>query len=418
MRQPRPSSDLRPGDLDLGHPDTFRDGHPFDYYRVLRREAPVHWNPPHGKDFGLGPIRQGFFAVTRHADVIHVSRNPELFSSYAGSVFIHDHDAERLAGLRLMFLNQDPPAHVQSRAAVSRAFTPRMVDGLEPRIRRYARALVETVAQKGECEFVSEVAADLPLTLICEMLGIPHEDRHLVFDWSNRMVGGEDPEMSDAAGQAAAAAESWAYAQQLAAAKRARPDDTLFSRFVNGSDGARAVSEDEIANFFILLQAAGSETTRNATTLAVMLLVEHPAQQARLRANLEGLLPSAVEEIVRYSSPVIVMRRTATRETELGGQPMRAGDKVALYYGACNRDEDVFDDADTFDVGRSPNPQLGFGIGQHFCLGANLARMQLRASLREVLTQLDDIEIVGTPKRQRGTLIAGVKELHLRFRAR
>lgn len=409
---------LRPGDLDLGNPETFWHGPPYAYFEMLRRDAPVSWNPPAKKDFGLGPIDEGFFVITKHEDAVRISKDPSTWSSHEGTIFIQDREKEAMEGLRLMMINQDPPKHSETRRTVSRGFTPKMVRVLEEQIRAKATKIVDDVIDRGECEFVSELAAELPLLLICELLGVPVEDRRRIYNWSNDMIGGEDPEMSDRAKQEAAAAESYVYAQALATEKRAAPDDTLISKFVVGSDGERAVSEDEIANFFIILQAAGSETTRNTTTHAIRLFCDHPDQLALLRSDMENLLPKAVEEILRVSAPVIVMRRTAMKDTEVRGVDMKKGAKVGLYYASFNRDEEVFDRPNEFDITRDPNPHLTFGIGQHFCLGANLARMQLRCILREIYTRLDDIEIVGEPNQQRSALIDGIKSMQVRFAAR
>lgn len=405
-----------PAELDLGDPATFHHGLPYEFFRRLRHEDPVHWNPPAKVDFGLGPIEEGFFAITRYDDALEISKKPELWSSYEGSIFLADRDEDALAGLRMMMINQDPPQHTRSRRVVSRGFTPRMVQELERNIRTKARDVVGAVADKGECEFVSDLAAELPLLLICELLGVPVEDRRQIYDWSNQMIGGEDPELSDRTGQEAAAAQSWAYAQELAAAKRAKPDETLISKFLRGSDGEDAVPADEIANFFILLQAAGSETTRNATTHAIRLFCEFPDQLALLRSDLEARLPGAVEEILRFAPSVIVMRRTAMADTEVRGVPIQKGQKIGMFYASFNRDESVFGAPDTFDITRDPNPHLTFGIGQHFCLGANLARMQLQCILREIYSQLDDIEIVGELNPQRSALIDGIKSMQVRFK--
>lgn len=326
-----------PGDLDLGNPDTYRDGPPYDYFEMLRREDPVHWNPPSKTDFGLGAINQGFFAITKHEDAVRISKNPGLWSSYEGSIFLDDRQPEILEGMRMMLINQDPPEHNENRRIVSRGFTPRMVQKLEEQIREKATGIVDAVIDRGECEFVSELAAELPLLLICELAGIPKEDRRKIYDWSNKMIGGEDPEMSDRATQEAAAAESWVYAQDLAAQKRAAPDETLISKFVMGSDGERGVSADQIANFFILLEAAGSETTRNATSHAVRLFQDHPDQLALLRSDMENFLPKATEEILRVSAPVIVMRRTAMADTTVRGVEMKKGTKVGMFYASLNR---------------------------------------------------------------------------------
>jgi cholest-4-en-3-one 26-monooxygenase len=324
-------------------------------------------------------------------------------------------DEQAMAGQRLMLLVMDPPQHVKYRRLVQRGFTPRMVDKLEPTIRLYARAAVDRVARKGECEFVEELACELPLQLICELMGIPREERRQIFDWSNQLIGGDDPEMR-AADPTAVAAQMWMYANKLAAAKKANPDQTLISAYVNGSVEGEAITEAEFNNFFLMLSVAGNETTRNATSQFVRVMSEHPDQWALLKTDVDRYLPGAIEEALRFASPVLHFRRTAMEDAEIRGQRIRKGDKVYLSYPSVNRDEEVFGPTSMqFDITRPNNDHLAFGIGEHFCLGANLARMQLRCILREVVTRLPDLELVGRPAFQRSSLIAGIKRMPVRY---
>ena len=410
---------LRPGDLDLSSPDLYleHEGPPHEYLAMLRREAPVSWNPARGVSSNAGhtAVKNGFWVLSKYADVHHVSRNPKLFSSYDGGPFVWDMDDQALAGQRLMLLVMDPPQHVKYRRLVQRGFTPRMVEKLEPTIRRHARAVVDRVARKGECEFVEELACELPLTLICELMGIPQEDRRQIFEWSNQLIGGEDPDMR-AADPTAVATQMWLYANKLAAEKKAKPDETLISAYVNGSVEGEAITEAEFNNFFLLLAVAGNETTRNATSQFIRLMHEHPDQWALLKSDVDRFLPGAIEEALRFGPPVLHFRRTAMEDTEIRGQRIRKGEKVYLSYPSVNRDEEVFGPTSMrLDITRANNDHLSFGIGEHFCLGANLARMQLRCILREIATRLPDLRLVGRPAFQRSSLIAGIKRMPVRF---
>jgi cholest-4-en-3-one 26-monooxygenase len=360
------------------------------------------------------PVTQGYWVISKHADVVQVSRNPRLFSSAAGAHLIGDLAEEDLQGLRTQLISMDPPQHVKYRRLVLRGFTPRMVKKLEPRIRAHARRIVAGAARRGECEFVEELASELPLTLICELMGIPEEDRRRIFDWSNQLVGADDPDQA-AADPKLPAMQMWLYSNELAERKRRTPDDTLISAYVHGAVDGEKISTVELNHFFVLLAVAGNETTRNATSHFVRLLCEHPEQHARLRSDPERLLPSAIEEALRFSPPVMYFRRTALADVELRGAKIRAGDKLYLSYASANRDEDVFAEPDRFDVARSPNDHLAFGIGEHFCLGASLARMQLTCLLGELLARLPDLALAGAPVLQRGTLIHGVKRMPVRW---
>jgi cytochrome P450 len=344
-----------------------------------------------------------------------VSRNPHLFSSALGSCFLMDPPANDLPGLQAMLVNMDPPGHVKYRRLVQRGFTPRMVAELEPRIRAHARRIVDNIARKGSCEFVTELACELPLILICELMGIPEEDRKQIFEWSNALIGNDDPEMKAGADPMQVSVQMWMYSNALAQKKREQPDDTLISKYVNGAVDGMKISEFELNNFFVLLAVAGNETTRNATSQFMRLMTEHPEQQALLTSDVDRLLPGAIEEALRFAPPVLSFRRTALEDTEIRGVRIAKGQKVLLSYPSANRDEEVFPDPDRFDIRRTPNHHLSFGIGEHFCLGANLARMQLRSILREVFTRLPDIRVVRPPKRQRSNLIQGIREMHVEF---
>ncbi len=403
-------------EIDLVDPDTYVDGYPHDYLKQIRDEDPVHWNPPGRPDCSnIAPVTRGHWAITKHADVLQLSRMPKVFSSYEGSIFSGDLPEEQLAAMRLMIINMDPPIHTQQRRIMQPAFTPKMVSELEPRIDEYSRLAVDAVATSGSCDFVSDLAAEMPLLLICELMGIPNEDRRKVFAWANEMMAMDDPTISSPEGAQLASAQAFGYALQLAAERRATPDDSLMSHFLHRKFEGRTVSEDEIAIFFTLLLVAGTETTQTATARSLLLLSEHPEQKALLLSDLDKYLESAIEEILRFDPPAIAMRRTALEDFELRGKKIAKGDKVIFYYAAANRDPEVFQNPDRFDIARNPNPHVSFGIGQHLCLGANLARMQLKSILREVFTRLPDIDISGPVVRRRTNLVSAFNSMPVSF---
>lgn len=409
---------MKPGDLDLFDVDNFSEGFPHEYFAMLRREDPVHWQAPPAqpRTDGPMPVQGGFFAVTKHTDVVEVSRRPDIFSSEIGGTNLHDPEKEQLESLRQIMINMDPPKHAKYRRIVARTFTPRAVAEIEPAIREHSTRVVDEVAAAGSCEFVTQLASELPLILICEFLGFPQEDRHKVFDWSNRMIGFDDPDMTDGAeDRTAASLELYMYANEIAAQKRAAPDGTLVSKLINGDVEGVALSEHEFNSFVLLLAVAGTETTRNATSHGMRLLDEHPGQFEKLRSDLERYLPTFVEEILRYSPSVVHFRRTAAEDAEIRGVKIPQGSKVAMFYSSANRDEEVFPNADAFDIARDPNPHLAFGVGEHFCLGASLARMQLRCIFREIVARLPDIRLSAPLRRMRGNFIDGVKEMPVRF---
>ena len=282
-----------PGALDLGDPELVvrYGGPPHAYLRRLRREAPVCWHPAPAQPRGILPVREGYWVLSKHADVVHVSRHPRIFSSARGSHLIGDMAEEDVAGMRTQLIGMDPPQHVKYRRLVQRGFTPRMVAKLEPRIRIYAREIVERVASRGACEFVEDLASELPLTLICELIGVPHEDRKKIFEWSNQLVGADDPEQQGGPDPRVFAVQMWTYSNELASRKRSAPDDTLMSTYVHSEVDGEKISTVEINHFFVLLAVAGNETTRNATSHFVRLLSEHPEALARLRADVDATAP-------------------------------------------------------------------------------------------------------------------------------
>ncbi len=393
-------------DIDLLNADNFVAGVPHEAFRTLRQQAPVFWHKE-----ADGP---GFWAVTKYQDVATVSRDPRTYSSAKKGVFVFDPVPEDLQRMQLMMLNMDPPKHTKLRALVNKGFTPRMVAQLESRLRARTNEIIDDVAARGQCDFVSDIAAELPLQAIAELLGIPLSDRHLVFNWTNRLIGFDDPDQGSWEEGKLAAAEMYMYANQLAAERRDHPGDDLVSVLMNAEVEGERLTELEFDLFFVLLAVAGNETTRNLISGGMLALIEHPEERARLAAN-PALMPTAVEEMLRWVSAVIEFRRTATRDIELRGQKIHAGEKVIIYYISANRDEDVFPDADRFDVGRTPNDHLAFGIGEHFCLGSNLARLEIRIMFEELLRRLPDIELAGAVDRLRSSLINGIKRMPVVF---
>jgi cholest-4-en-3-one 26-monooxygenase len=319
--------------------------------------------------------------------------------------------------LRLMqqqLIHMDPPRHTQLRKLVSRGFTPRTIGRLEIHVRELAREIVDKIAEKGECDFVTEVAAELPLLVIAELLGVPREDRWKLFRWSNCLIGAEDPDYGSPMDAQIAVMELFQYAMALAEKRRHDPRDDITTTLIHGEVDGERLSTVEYNMFFFLLVIAGNETTRNAISGGMKALCEFPDERARLLSQPE-LFETAVDEMVRWVSPVMQFRRTATRDTELEGQRIAEGDKVVMYYGAANRDPRAFADPLRFDVARDPNPHLGFGFGLHFCLGASLARMEMRCMFEELLRRLPDLELAGPVARLRSNFINGIKSMPVRF---
>jgi cholest-4-en-3-one 26-monooxygenase len=317
-----------------------------------------------------------------------------------------------------MMLNMDPPQHTRQRAFVNRGFTPRMIGRLEEHIVAICDALLNDVASRGRADFVTDIAAPLPLQVICELVGAPLEDRDRIFELSNRLVGADDPEFQSPTGerlQQAAAAEIYGYANELAERRRREPADDIVTRLLQPDDNGEVLTSHEFDVFFLLLTVAGNETTRNAASGGMLAFFEHPDQWRRLVDD-PGLIPAAAEEIVRWVSPVNMFRRTVTRDMELGGQRIAEGDKVVFFYSSGNRDESVFAAADTFDIGRDPNPHVGFGGGgPHFCLGKHLATLELRILLSALASRIPGIAPDGEPERLRSNFVNGIKHLPVRW---
>lgn len=396
--------------LDIISNEAYRNGPPHELYTLMRREAPVL------KHRGIDPGSPAWFwALTRHTDVVEVSRQFQIYSSAKKGALMNQ-DRPDLEVARMM-IDQDPPEHTRLRNLVNRGFTPKAVRMLEDHFRDVAERLIREAVAEGEVDFVDKVSAELPLIAIAELLGVPHEDRRKVFEWSNRMIGATDPDMSGGLDDAAAASiELYMYANELGAQRRAEPRNDLISMLVS-AEGNDQLSEHEFDLFVLLLSVAGNETTRNGISHGVLALIDHPHAYAELRAD-PSLIPSAVEEMLRWATPVNNFVRTATCDVELHGVRIKEGDAVCMLYASANRDEDVFTDPFTFDIHRNPNPHVTFGGGgPHFCLGFNLAKMEMRVLFEQLVAQVSTIELLGDVPKLRSSFVHGIKKLPVRLTA-
>lgn len=396
----------------LKDPDVYRRMEHHELFSQLRAEDPVHWTEEED-----GP---GFWSITKHADLRLINRDAEGFSSEEKGVYLMEPDgfADGYDMRGKIMLLTDPPKHTRYRLLVNKGFTPRMVGMIEQHLHFRSELIVDAVIEQGECEFVTDVAAELPLQAIAEIMGVPEEDRHLLFDWSNRMVGADDPEyQSDDPDEAGtAAAELYMYAAGLGEARRVDPRDDVVTRLINAEIDGDKLSQEEFELFCLLLAVAGNETTRNATAHGILALMEHPDQLDKLRSDPDRYIDGAVEEILRWSTPVMQFRRTAMRDLELRGKQIKAGDKVVMWHISANRDEEVFDRPFEFDIERSPNDHIAFGGGgAHYCLGTNLARMELRLIFLEIASRMEDIRLTGEVERLRSNFIGGIKHIPIAF---
>jgi len=399
--------------IDLKNPDLYARAVPHDVFDDLRGRCPVYWQ--HEDD---GP---GYWAITRHADVVGVSRDSGTFSSALGTTQIDEFDEETRLKQAAMLINLDPPDHTRLRQLVSRGFTPRVVKRLEGHIRTICERVVGDLIEAGRggavVDLVPIVAAPLPLEVIAELLGAPAEDVGKLYDWSNRMIGWDDPEYGSTQQDGElAAAEVFLYANEIAARRRVDPRDDIVSKLVCPDENGDVLTEIEFDMFFVLLVIAGNETTRNAISGGMQAFIDNPDQWRLLKERPE-LVSGAVEEILRWVSPVIGFRRTPTCPAAIGEQTVERGDKVVVYYPAANRDAEVFEDPHRFDITREHNPHVAFGgTGVHFCLGAHLARLELRVMFETLAARLDVVEAAGEPRRLRSNFVCGVKSMPVRVR--
>jgi len=404
--------------LDVIGPDTYAaHGYPHAAWKRLREESPVHWF-----DLENGV---GFWAITRRADIVSVSKQPELFRNGPRlAIFEEGGPPEGERDFVRHLLNMDPPEHPKYRSTASSWFTPRAIERRRNEVQRITDDLLSEMAGDGEtreADFVSDLAAPLTLSVLAEMLGVPREDWRLMFEWTNQIAGSADPEFQDAESPESTVESArnslFEYFMKLSAERRVAPRDDMISVLSTSSIDGDPMPVLELLSFFLLLVVAGNETTRNAASGGLLALIENPAEFEKLR-NDERLLHPAVEEIVRWTTPVIQFCRTPTEDVELHGRKIRAGESLCLFYPSANRDAEVFTDPDVFRVDRRPNPHLGFGIGEHFCLGANLARLELRVIFRALADRLEGIELAGPFERMRSSFLGGVKRMPIRYRLR
>ena len=405
--------DLSFDKLDVISHASYKDGPPYELYRQLRAEAPVI------RCRGMEPMyTEEFWAITRHADVVEVSRKFQTYSSAKKGSLMNeqateiDHDAARL------MIDLDPPQHTRLKTLVNRGFTPKAMRMLEAHFRDVAVQLIEEALDAGEVEFVDKVSAELPLIAIAELVGIPVEDRRKVFDWSNAMIGSNDPEFNadPEAGQIAAT-ELYMYSNQLALERRQNPKDDIITTLISEHDGD-VLTEHEFDLFMLLLAVAGNETTRNGISHGVVAMIENRDQWRKMQAD-PALVPGAVEEILRWATPVNYFRRAATCDVELHGVKIKEGESVTMFYPSANRDEAAFTNPDTFDITRTPNHHVTFGGGgPHFCLGANLARLEMRILFEELSKRAADIELAGPVKKLQSSFIHGIKSLPVQLTRR
>ncbi|RAY16925.1 cytochrome P450 [Actinomadura craniellae] len=405
-------------DVDLSLPTTYLAGPPHAAFDLLRAAAPVAWQDERPVEHrasaassGLpAPPSPGFWAVTSHELVHQVSRQPAVFSSYLGGVQLFTADEITLAGLRLMMLFMDPPEHSRMRKIVFPSFSSRAVDALRRTVESQARQIAEGLAGAGSVDLVPSVSMELPTRILGALLGMPEEDHHLIVKWSDALIGFEDAELAgDPTGSVAMFTELMDYGRRIAAERRANPGDDIMSHIANAEVEGERLTDDEFCMFWLLLIIAGNETTRNSLSGAVIALQEHGLWGELAQAP--ELLAGGTDELVRYVSPVMQFRRTATRDVELGGQHIRAGDKVVVWYTAANRDPAVFDRPHDLVLSRDPNPHLAFGIGPHFCLGSRLAKLEISTMLTELLTRYPGLRLDGEFRRSTSSFIAGVESL-------
>jgi cytochrome P450 len=392
---------------DLLDVETFAAGHPLELYRELRANSPVHWNPEHH-----GP---GFWALTRYADVYAVDHDFQNYSS-SPTIMITDPLGQMDEGFgeAKMMLMMDPPQHTGFRKLIRAEFTRPAAADKGDRLHNLARQIVNEVIERGECDFVSEVAGEMPSYVIAELMGLPLEDGRELYKLTE-IIHSAPETLPPGAGREAVM-KMFAYGSGVIAEKRARPADDLATRLLQCEVEGRRLTDPEFLLFFLLLIDAGGDTTRNLLASGLWALRQNPGQRAWLTADLPARLASAREELLRYTSPVIYMRRTATHDTAIGKTEIKAGDKVVMYFGAANRDPEKFDNPDALDLSRDPNEHIAFGGGPHVCLGQHLARIEIDAILTEVLTRMQDLEIVSPPEWLASTFISGPKSMPVRFK--
>jgi cholest-4-en-3-one 26-monooxygenase len=403
-----------PEGFDVNDPDRYAVALPRSEWAELRRTAPIWWqSQPRGRD---GFDDDGHWVVTRHADVKEISRRDSVFSTWENTAIIRFHEGmerEQIDMQRVILINMDAPQHTRMRSIVSRGFTPRAVNSLRDALDRRAQNIVRNALENGDGDFVRDVASELPLQAIAELLGVPQDDRGKIFNWTNRMVSYDDPDSSLEDTQTAMG-EILSYFMGMAEDRKACPADDIVTKLVNAQIDGEELTSDEFAFFTMMLSVAGNETTRNATTHGMIAFMQNPDQWELFKRERPE---TAADEIVRWATPVVAFQRTAKEDVEIGGQLIKKGDRVGLYYASANFDEEVFDKPEEFNILRDPNPHLGFGgTGAHYCLGANLARLEINLIFNAIADHLPDITMLGEPRRLRSGWLNGIKELPVSYK--
>ncbi len=407
-----------PAGFDFTDPGLWETRNPVEEFAELRRSAPVWWNAQ--TDESSGGFRDGgYWVVTKHEDIKHISRNSELFSTQRKGAVIRlpgEITPEQIEATEALLLNMDPPKHTKIRRIISKGFSPRAVEGLRAALTERAAAIVHAAKKHGGGDFVEQVACELPLQAIAELIGVPQEDRHKLFDWSNQMLNYDDPEFGDAATTDAsteASVQLLGYAWNRAEQRRADPVDDIVSKLVHADIDGESLGSDEFGLFVILLAVAGNETTRNAITHGMKAFVDHPDQWELFKQQRPR---TAADEIIRWATPVTAFQRTATADTELGGQLIREGQRLGLFYSSANFDDDAFENPFDFDISRDPNPHLAFGgTGAHYCVGANLARLEIDLMFNALADVMPDLTQLAEPERLRSGWINGIKRWQVRY---
>ncbi len=398
--------------IDIISPDHYqRNGYPHAEWRYLRKHAPVF------RYEGRGNV-DPFWAITKHADIIELSRQPQILQNAPQlAVFTNDIPEPEEQPSRHL-LNMDPPDHGPYRNVSAKQFTPRTVSTLAPHVVEMTREILDAAAERDQGDFVADISAPITIGVIADMLGVPQSDRNLLFRWTNEVIAPSDPEFQTGTAEETlerARLELFAYFKNLSDERKRKPTQDIVSIVANGSIHGQALPDFELLSYYLLLVAAGNETTRNAMTGGMLAFIENPGEWEKLRAD-ASLLDSAVEEIVRWTSPVIQFCRTPTRDYELRGQTIRAGERACLFYPSANRDEDVFPDGDVFRIDRVPNDHIGFGRGEHVCLGAHLARLELRTAFEQLRKRLERVELAGPAERVHSSFVGGIKRAPMRWK--
>ena len=409
-----PAAPAVPAGFDPTDPDLNLERIPLQEFMELRRTAPVFWVEQPEDARGGMEGGTGYWAISRHEDVSGVSKNNKDFVSSENSAIIRFQPGmtrDQVEMQRVMLINQDPPTHTSTRQIISRGFTPRSIGALRDDLTEHANVIVKQALDRGEGDFVEEVAAELPLVAIADLLGVPQDDRKKLFEWSNQMLAGEDPDYD--VDPETASVEILNYFMALAEERKAEPRDDIVTKLVSVGEDGDGLTSDEFGYFTILLAVAGNETTRNAITHGMINFFEHPDQWELYKRERPV---SAVDEIIRLATPVSAFQRTAINDTEVGGQAVKKGQRVGLFYASANHDAEVFDNPDAFDIMRDPNPHLAFGgHGAHYCIGANLARLEVEIMFNAIADHLPDITKTAEPRRLRHSWINGIKELRVKY---